>query len=75
MNTRQFDIILSDDHTDLEDILEEIADLTFHDYLNTLVKTSGMKKSQIIEASGLDRTYCYQIFDGRRTPKEIKSLL
>lgn len=36
------------------------------DYLAELMKEKGLSKADLIRGSGLDRTYCYQIFDGSK---------
>ena len=52
-----------------EFLKEEIGELLFEslsDYLDTLIKNKGLKKSEIIEKSNLDRNYAYQIFNGTK---------
>lgn len=57
--------------TSSEDLIEKIP---LSDYLNTLIEERGLKKSTIINQSGLDRSYAYQIFDGQRMPTRDKVL-
>jgi len=47
---------------------------TLSEYLNELVKTKGLKKAEVILQSGLERTYAYQIFSGKKTPARDKLL-
>ncbi len=54
-----------------EDLIEKIP---LSDYLNTLIGERDLKKSTIINHSGLDRSYAYQIFDGQRMPTRDKVL-
>lgn len=42
--------------------------------LSDLLQTKEMSKAQCIKAAGLDRTYCYQIFDGTKLPSRDKVL-
>ena len=47
---------------------------TLSEYLNELVDTKGLKKASVILQSGLERTYAYQIFSGKKTPSRDKLL-
>lgn len=62
-----------------EFLKEEIGELLFEslsDYLDTLVKNKGLKKSEIIERANLDRNYAYQIFNGyKKNPSRDKILM
>ncbi len=62
-----------------EFLKEEIGELLFEslsDYLDTLIKNKGLKKSEIIEKSNLDRNYAYQIFNGyKKNPSRDKILM
>ena len=42
--------------------------------LEKLAEKKGLTKAEVIERSGLDRTYAYQIFSGRRKPARDKLL-
>lgn len=42
--------------------------------LEKLAEKKGLTKAEVIEHSGLDRTYAYQIFSGRRKPARDKLL-
>ena len=55
-----------------ESFIEENAP---HIALNALLKEKHLKKSDIIKASGLNRTYAYDIISGRKTPTRDKILM
>ena len=48
--------------------------LTLSDCLNELIETKDLKKAEVILQSGLERTYAYQIFSGKKTPARDKLL-
>ena len=52
-----------------------IEENTPHIALNALLKEKHLKKSDIIKASGLNRTYAYDIISGRKTPTRDKILM
>lgn len=65
--------------SDIESYMDTSADdfikkIPLADYLNTMIREKEFKKSMIINQSGLDRSYAYQIFDGQRTPNRDKVL-
>ncbi|MBO6048054.1 MAG: hypothetical protein J6P61_09985 [Erysipelotrichaceae bacterium] len=72
MNTQQLLNVLKNDDASLDTLLEKIPDLTFVDYLQYLISQSPLSKGDIIKNSTLDRTYCYQIIEGRRLPSKDK---
>ncbi len=43
-------------------------------YLDKLIKQKHLKKSDIIKKSGLDRSYAYDIFAGKKVPSRDKVL-
>lgn len=47
---------------------------SFVDYFFSLPEVKGKDKSEIISKSGIERTYCYQIFNKRRQPGRDKIL-
>ena len=47
---------------------------TLSEYLSDLIKTKDLKKAEVILESGLERTYAYQIFSGKKTPARDKLL-
>lgn len=54
--------------------LSAIGDEEFHsgnlsDFLNEMLEKYNLTKSSVIERSGIDITYGYQIFNGRKHPK------
>ena len=56
----------------IEDLLKKIPDLTFVDYLESLLEAHQLSKSDLIKKTTLDRTYAYQIMNGRKIPKQDK---
>jgi len=56
-------------------ILEKIPDITLIDYLEMLLETHHTTKAQIIKTSTLDRTYAYQIFNGKKNPSQNKIVM
>lgn len=53
---------------------ESISSYTLPDYLNRLCMEKNISPAECIRASGLDRTYAYQIFSGSKTPSRDKVL-
>lgn len=47
---------------------------TLSEMLDTLIKSKGLKKSQVIKNSELSEVYAYQIFSGLRVPERKKLL-
>lgn len=47
-------------------------DESISDYLQRLCFEKNMELAQVIKRSGIDRTYGYQLFSGRRTPSRDK---
>lgn len=56
----------------IDDILELSPNLSFHDYLNELLRIKHIQKSTLITKTTLQRNYAYQIFDGTKTPSKDK---
>lgn len=54
--------------------IEELECISLTEQLEILQQKYGKQKSEIIKDSGLDTTYAYQIFDGKRKPKRDKLL-
>ena len=46
----------------------QTEDRTLAQYVTQLANEKGTTRSQVIQASGLNATYCYQIFQGTRHP-------
>lgn len=53
---------------------ENLSSIPLHDYLNGLCAKLDMTPAQCIKGSGLDRTYAYQIFSGKKIPSRDKVL-
>ncbi len=51
------------------------ADMDFKDYYKSLPEVKALKSARIIESSGINRTYYYQLMDGTRSPGRDKILL
>ena len=47
---------------------------TLSEYLHELIEAKDLKKAEVILLSGLERTYAYQIFSGKKTPARDKLL-
>lgn len=47
---------------------------TLSEYLNELIEIKNLNKAEVILKSGLERTYAYQIFSGKKTPARDKLL-
>ena len=58
---------------------EEVGELEFKttaEYLDMLLREKGLKKSDVIARSNLDKTYAYQIFNGTKlNPSRDKILM
>lgn len=53
---------------------EQIVHLSLSDYLRTLLKEKGLKRSEVVVKTGLDKAYVYQIFAGKKNPSRDKLL-
>ncbi len=62
------------DIEELKEILSEIEEKTLAQQLNQLLAERNLLIAEIIKKTALDRTYAYQIFDGRRIPGRDKVL-
>lgn len=58
----------------IKDNGSELLDCTLSEYLEHLLNSKNMKKSDVIRLTNLDRTYAYQIFNGSRKPNRDKLL-
>lgn len=58
---------------------EEIGEMIFKsldEYLTMLLKEKGLKKSEVIDKSNLDKNYAYQLFNGtKKNPSRDKILM
>jgi len=60
-----------------EEIIEKTTDffeLTLSEYLRQLMDEKQLKKATVIAKSGVERTYAYQIFSGKKFPSRDKLL-
>jgi hypothetical protein len=48
------------------------VDITFEEYMDSLIADKALKRSDIIKASRLSETYAYQFFAGLRNPSRDK---
>ena len=72
---------------DIDDLLKQIHDMDFSEYIHHLFKKYHLKEADIIRKSGLERTYAYKIIRGEKgknlsisscyefNPKRNKSLI
>lgn len=56
----------------LDNESESLAKEPLDEVLSKLIDEKGLKKSEIIKRSGLDKSYAYQIFSGEKTPSRQK---
>ena len=59
----------------LDNYLNDIEgnyELSFSNYLQELIGRSGLKNSDIIDKSNIERSYFYQILNGRKNPGRDK---
>lgn len=61
----------------LKKYLEDTADYSntdFHTYFNNLLEKKQISKSDMVQRSGIERTYLYHILNGSRTPGRDNTL-
>jgi len=51
------------------------SNTTLAEYLSELIEVKKLKKTSIISKSGLERSYAYQIFAGKKIPSREKLLV
>lgn len=51
---------------------EQFQEKKLHEYLEELLEKYQTEKKEVIKRAGMDTTYGYQIFDGRKKPKRDK---
>lgn len=56
----------------LQEMMEEIPDVTFSEYLEKILETKHMTRGQLLSKTNIQRNYGYQIFDGSRIPNKDK---
>lgn len=77
MKTRDLENTLNNvhDQKSLTQYIQTIQDISydsFHEYFNQLIQEKNLNRSEIIERSGIERTYCYHILNGTKIHPEIK---
>lgn len=78
--TRKLSDILSgiDNTREMEQFMEKpkVTDSfkTFHEYFRSLPAMQGVESSDLIQKSGLERSYYYQVMKGTRSPGRDKVL-
>ena len=70
--TQLLKILKNKQDLSLEELLKQLPNLTFIDYINTLLEELNITKSEIIKQTTLDRTYAYQILSGTKVPSQDK---
>ena len=70
--TEILNILQRDKNLSLEDLLNELPNLTFSLLLDTFCEKKSISKSQLIKKTTLDRTYAYQIMNETKTPSQDK---
>lgn len=63
-----------DVNTFLTEEQDNFHNLPLHIYLDQLLTQKNISPGECIRKSGLDRTYCYQIFSGKKLPSRNKVL-
>ncbi|MEG0366322.1 MAG: helix-turn-helix transcriptional regulator [Coprobacillus sp.] len=70
--TQLLNILKQNKNISLNELLKEIPDLSFVDYLETLLEQCALSKGDLIARTSLDRTYAYQIMNGTKNPSQDK---
>lgn len=70
--TQLLDIINKNNQLTINSLLKQVPEITFVDYLETLLMQKGISKSCLINKANLHRTYAYQIFNGTKIPSRNK---
>lgn len=65
-------ITLLNQNTPLENILEIIPDLDFVSYLEACLEKKGLKKSEVIAQTNMQKNYAYQICNGTKKGSKDK---
>ena len=65
-------ITLLKQNTPLENILEVIPDLDFVSYLEACLEKKGLKKSEVIAQTNMQKNYAYQICNGTKKGSKDK---
>ncbi len=72
--TQLLQVLQSKKTLPIDTLLEEIPNLTFSKYIQSLLEYKNLSKSDVIQKTTLQRNYAYQIFDGTRKPGKDKVL-
>lgn len=72
--TQLLQVLQSKKTLPLDTLLKEIPDLTFSKYIQSMLESKNLSKSDVIQKTTLQRNYAYQIFDGSRKPGKDKVL-
>lgn len=77
MKTRDLENTLNkvQDTKSLKQYIQTIQNISydaFHEYFNQLIQEKNLNRSEIIEHSGIERTYCYHILNGTKIHPEIR---
>lgn len=79
LRTDELTSILKNKHADLDRYFEDCAgEMLYTDigeYLCALLEKHGLRKTDLIFASGRERSYCYQILNGTRRNPSRDTLL
>lgn len=70
--TDLLNIIDKNKNLTIEQLFQYVPDITFGEYLETLLLSYNFSKSDIIKNSTLNRTYAYQIFNNSKHPSKDK---
>lgn len=52
----------------------DFPNVSFTDFIGLVIQKKKLKKSQVVKATGLHRTYAYQIISGKKKPSRDKVL-
>lgn len=52
----------------------DFPNISFTDFMDLIIQKKGLKKSKVVKATGLHRTYAYQIMSGKKKPSRDKVL-
>jgi len=59
----------------IDDIRFSLPNITLAEYLSELIEMKKLTKVDVISQSGLERSYAYQIFAGKKLPSRDKLLV
>lgn len=68
------DILNQNQNIPFQELLQKIPEISFTNYLQMLLDTHHVSKSEFIKKTNLERTYGYQIMNGTRVPSKDKVL-